>query len=130
MKTFKKLLFLLTLNERKKAGLLLVMILIMALFDMIGVASILPFMAVLTNPALIETNTFLNYMFKTSSIFGVNNNDEFLFALGVFVFIILVISLSFKALTNYTQVRFVQMREYSISIRLVEGYLQQPYSCF
>ena len=106
MKTFKKLLFLLTLNERKKAGLLLVMILIMALFDMIGVASILPFMAVLTNPALIETNTFLNYMFKTSSIFGVNNNDEFLFALGVFVFIILVISLSFKALTNYTQVRF------------------------
>ena len=69
-------------------------------------------------------------MFKTSSIFGVNNNDEFLFALGVFVFIILVISLSFKALTNYTQVRFVQMREYSISIRLVEGYLQQPYSWF
>ena len=32
------------------AGLLLIMIIIMALLDTIGVASILPFMAVLTNP--------------------------------------------------------------------------------
>ena len=79
MKTFKKLLFLLTLNERKKAGLLLFMILIMAILDTIGVASILPFMAVLTNPGLIETNIFLNTMFKASGIFGVKSNDEFLF---------------------------------------------------
>ena len=34
------------------------MIYIMALLDMIGVASILPFIAVLTNPSLIETNYF------------------------------------------------------------------------
>ncbi len=130
MKTFKKLLFLLTLNERKKAGLLLFMILIMAILDTIGVASILPFMAVLTNPVLIETNIFLNTMFKASGIFGVKSNDEFLFALGIFVFIILLISLTFKAFTAYAQARFVQMREYSIGKRLVEGYLQQPYSWF
>ena len=34
------------------------MIIIMALIDMIGVASILPFMAVLANPDVIETNNF------------------------------------------------------------------------
>ena len=51
----KKILFLLTPSERKRAGLLLLMILIMALLDTIGVASILPFIAVLTNPELIET---------------------------------------------------------------------------
>jgi len=60
MKTLKRLLFLLTPNERRRAFLILVMIIIMALFEMIGVASILPFMAVLTNPSLIETNFFLN----------------------------------------------------------------------
>ena len=49
MKTFKKLLFLLSSHQRKHLGLLLIMITIMALLDMIGVASILPFMAVLTN---------------------------------------------------------------------------------
>lgn len=53
-----KLLALLTPHERKRAGLLLGMILVMALLDMIGVASIMPFMAVVENPDLVETNGF------------------------------------------------------------------------
>ncbi len=130
MQTFKKLLFLLNSHERKRAGLLLLMILIMALLDMIGVASILPFMAVLTTPSLIETNFILNTMFQALSSFGVENNQQFIFALGVLVFVLLIISLTFKTLTSYVQVRFVQMREYSIAKRLLEVYLHQPYSWF
>ena len=130
MQTFKKLLFLLSSDERKSAGLLLIMIIIMALLDMIGVASILPFMAVLTDPSLIETNYILNTMFQKSKIFGVETTQQFLVALGFLVFGLLVVSVSFKALTTYIQVRFVQMREYSIGKRLVEGYLNQSYSWF
>ena len=127
---FKKLILLLSVEERRKMYLLLLMILIMAFLDMIGVASILPFMAVLTNPDIIDTNLFLNGLYQSSSIFGVENNQQFLFVLGILVLLLLVISLSFKAITIYVQVRFVQMRQYSIGKRLVEGYLQQPYSWF
>jgi ABC-type multidrug transport system fused ATPase/permease subunit len=130
MHTFKKLLFLLTPHERKRAGLLLTMMTIMALLDMIGVASVLPFVAVLTNPGLIETNVILNTIFQNSSMFGIETNQEFLFALGVLVFVLLIISLAFKALTTYAQIRFAQMREHSIGKRLIEGYLHQPYSWF
>ncbi len=130
MQTLQKFFSLLTPDERKHSVLLLIMILIMALLDMIGVASILPFMAVLTNPNLVETNTVLSKMFEISIMFGVENKEHFLFALGVLIFILLVISLSFKALTTYIQVRFVQMREYTISKRFVESYLHQPYSWF
>ena len=130
MQTFKKILFLLSAQERKDAFLLLVMITIMALLDMIGVASIVPFVAVLTNPSLVDTNIILNKMFKVSSIFGVENNQEFLFGLGIFVFVILIISLTFKGFTTYAQYRFVQMFEYNLSKRFMEGYLRQPYSWF
>ncbi len=130
MQTIKKLIFLLTSSERKKAFFLLFMILIMALLDTIGVASILPFVAVLTNPEFIETNLVLNSMYEISNIFGVQNDQEFLFALGILVFILLIISLSFKTLTTYLQIQFVLMREYTIGKRLVEGYLHQPYSWF
>ena len=130
MQTLRKILSLLTPYEQFRAFLLLIMILIMALLDMIGVVSILPFMAVLTNPVLIETNLILNSMFKFSNLFGVENNQQFLFFLGVLVFLLLVISLIFKAFTTYVQVRFVALREYSIGKRLVEGYLHQPYSWF
>ena len=130
MQNIKKLLFLLTAQEIKISGLLLLMVLVMALLDTLGVASILPFITVLTNPDLIETNSILNYMFQFSKIFGVENNQDFLFSLGVLVFVLLVISISFKAFTAYVQLRFISMCEYSISKRLVEKYLHQPYDWF
>jgi ATP-binding cassette, subfamily B, bacterial PglK len=130
MRSFKKIFYLLSTQERKRGVLLLVMILIMAILDMIGVASIAPFMLVLTNPDIVETNIILKKMYQTSKMFGVENNQEFLFTLGVFVFFLLVVSLAFKALTTYAQLRFILMREFSISRRLIEIYLQQPYSWF
>ena len=130
MQNLKNVLYLLTAQERSKASLLLAMMTIMALLDMIGVASILPFTAVLVNPSLIETNSILNFMFQTSLIFGIENYHQFLFLLGVLVFVLLVISLTFKALTTYAQVRFVEMREFTISKRLIESYLHQPYEWF
>ena len=64
------------------------MILIMALLDMIGVASILPFISVLMNPNLVETNFILNKIFQSSKILGIETNQQFLFLLGVLVFYI------------------------------------------
>ncbi len=130
MQTTKKLLALLTPPERKRAYLLLSMILIMALLDMLGVASIMPFMAVLATPDLIETNSFLKVLYAVSNNFGINTREELLFLLGMLVFVLLLVSLAFKALTTYAQLRFTLMREYSIGKRLVEGYLHQPYSWF
>jgi ABC-type multidrug transport system fused ATPase/permease subunit len=126
----KKLLALLTPPERKRAGVLMGMILVMAFLDMLGVASILPFMAVLANPELVQTNAVLNNAFTISRHIGIHTPEQFLFALGVLVFVLLVASLAFKALITYAQSRFVLMREYSIGKRLVEGYLHQPYSWF
>ena len=130
MQTVKKILSLLTPKELKQATLLLFMVLIMAILDMLGVASILPFMAVLSNPDIIETNVIYNKMFQASKIFGVENIQHFTFALGVLLFLTLITSISFKALTTYKQIQFIQMRQYSISKRLVESYLHQPYSWF
>ena len=97
---------------------------------MIGVASIMPFMTVLTNPSLVETNIVLKSLLKFSKIFGVETNQQFLFVLGILVFSLLVVSIILKAFTTYVIVRFAYMREYSISKLLVEGYLHQPYSWF
>ncbi len=130
MKTIKKFLYLLSDQERKRAYLLLIMILIMALLDMLGIASIMPFIAVLSNPEIIETNEILNKVYKFSGKFGIETINEFLFVLGIFVFLFLLSSLAFRALTHYAQVRFLAMREYSLGKRLVEGYLHQPYSWF
>jgi ATP-binding cassette, subfamily B, bacterial PglK len=130
MKNIKKILALLSNAEKKKATGLFFLILIMAFLDTLGVASILPFISMLTNPELLQTNVFLIQLYEVAKNFGIINVRQFIFALGVLVFVLLIVSLSFRALTTYVQVRFTLMREYSIGKRLLENYLHQPYSWF
>jgi ABC-type multidrug transport system fused ATPase/permease subunit len=130
MKNFKKILSLFSPSEKKKLFFLLILILCMALIDMMGVASILPFIAVLANTQLIETNEVLKYLYQLSSIFGVTNSNQFIYVLGIAVFLFLIISLTFRALTNYAVIRFTLMREYTFGKRLTEYYLHQPYAWF
>ena len=73
----------------------------MAILETAGVVSILPFLTILSNPELIETNKFLNKLFVFSKIFGIQNNKEFFLFLGIIVFFIFTFSLIFKAFTTY-----------------------------
>ena len=130
MQNLKKLSYLLSSEERLRVILLLFMILAMALIDMLGIASIMPFIAILANPELIETNNILNYIYKIATNFGIKTEKQFLIVLGVFVFLLLITSISFKALTLYFQTRFIKMCQFNIATRLVKLYLYQPYSWF
>ena len=130
MKVLNQLIYLLTTKEKKRSILLLFMILIMAFLEMLGLASILPFMAVLSNPEIVETNAMFKAGFQSLNILGVETIQQFLFALGILVFILLVLSLSFKALTIYVQIRFILMCQYSIGKRMIKGYLNKSYSWF
>ena len=83
MGLLKKIFTLLSISEKKRFYLLLTLILMMAFLDMLGVASILPFVAVLANLDLIETNTYLAYFYQKSSVLGVTGKKDFLFIIGV-----------------------------------------------
>jgi ABC-type multidrug transport system fused ATPase/permease subunit len=130
MNIFRQLNNLLTYSDKKRTAVLMALIIIMALLDMIGVASVMPFMAVLTNPHLIETNTYLIALYQFAGHFGVINNAQFLTFLGGLVFVMLIISLSFKIITSYLQFNFISSCEFNISKRLLERYLNQSYSWF
>ncbi len=127
MPIIKKIYNLLSSNEKKKAIGLLFMISIMAVLDVIGVASIMPFMGVVANPETIESNSYLNFAYN---YFNFKNYDDFLYFLGLCVFLLLVLSLSFKSITLYFQYQFAYFREYTIGKRLLELYLKQPYAWF
>ena len=64
MNLFQKLYYLLDNSDRKQALNMLVLIIFMALMDMLGVASIMPFMSVLANPEWVETNQYLIYLIQ------------------------------------------------------------------
>ena len=99
MKKFKQIIYLLSKNEKKRAVQLFLMVLIMATFDVAGVASILPFVAVLSNPAVIETSNFISSLYNFSNNFGINSNTEFLFFFFYYYYLFLLKRLLF--MSNY-----------------------------
>lgn len=127
MDAARKFMSLLTPKEKRLAMLLLGMMLVMALLDIIGVASILPFITVLSTPEILESNRFLSTL---QDMTGLTDTDDFLWFLGLAAFGLLIVSLAFKGATTYLLVHFTLMAEYSVGRRLVEGYLRQPYTWF
>ena len=123
----KKILKLLSPRDKRKAIYLICLTLLMAFLEIIGVASIMPFIAVLANPEMINSNYFLSEVY---SILKFKKEIDFIIFLGFASLGLLVFSLAFKSLTTYLQLKFALMHEYTLGKRLVEGYLLQPYEWF
>src|SRR6056300_1463501 len=114
MYSLKIVLFFLNTSEKKRFILILIMTFIMSLINLLGVASIMPFLYMLADPNIIETNYYLNIFFEFSSIIGITNKEDFIFLIGILVLGLLIFSITFKAFTTFIQIRFVQMQEYNI----------------
>ncbi|PLK68877.1 ABC transporter ATP-binding protein [Rhizobium sp. TH135] len=126
-KLIKNLATILDAGERRRAILVLITMIVAALLEVAGVASILPFIGVLTDPSLIERNVWLAYAYDG---FGFANQRDFLVFLGAVVLVAFISSLVFRALTVYAIQRFALMRIHSIGLRLLRIYMGQPYEFF
>ena len=83
-----------TPHERKRTILLLLLITGMAVLDMLGVASILPFTALVLNPKIIENNYLFNEFYNFSKNLGIiSTTNEFIFFCGLLVFVTLIFTL-------------------------------------
>mgnify|MGYP002622997569 FL=1 len=127
IETIRKISEILERSERRRMLILLVMMIVMGLLEATGVASVMPFFAVMSNKSAVQENEYLRYVYET---FEFSDVDSFLFYLGVGVFVLVVGSLSFRAFTLWVTARYVQMRGYSLSSRLLKAYLARPYSYF
>ena len=89
----------------------------------------LPFMAVVADQSLLETNKYLSEL-EIGQSYGFKSPNQFLTLLGI---VMLYFNFDFANIQNFydfVQVRFALMREHSIGKRLMESYLRQPYSWF
>lgn len=127
MNIISKSLAMLSPRERRSGLLLLGLSILKGLADLIGVAAILPFLRILSEPDLVEGSSMLARVYDW---FGFQSTQTFLLVLGIVVIVVLIISAAFRAVTVYAINRWTEMREYYLSRRLLETYLRQPYEYY
>ena len=117
-------------KNRKIAYAVFSLIFVTSLIDVVGIASILPFIAILSEPDLVNQNRYVGIIFKASQELGYKTELEFLYFAGTLVFILLFVSAILKILTMYFQVRFAHFRERDIGARLLKNFLGQSYQAY
>ncbi|MDR0556966.1 MAG: ABC transporter ATP-binding protein/permease, partial [Treponema sp.] len=127
MPDFKLIFDILDSREKKQLVFIFFLILVMGFIEIIGVGSIGPFMSMLSNAGMIHSNIFLE---KIYVFLNFSSDSQFIIAFGVAVVIILALSNLSLAFIHYILYSYTGKRNYSISMRLFERYLKQPYIFF
>lgn len=125
--TFQKALRMLTPRERKAGLLILGLIILKAIGDTASVATVMPFLSLLGNPELVNTNPVANHFY---TILGFQSVDSFIFMTGIVIVCVIVAISILRSITAYALNRWIFMREYSLSYRLLSIYMRQPYEFF
>jgi len=125
--TFRKLFSILSSDERRTSLWMLVLMVVGALFEAAGVASIIPFISVLSDPSMVTENAWLANVYAWT---GMENVEAFTVAMGFLFLVVFFVSLALKALNQWVQLRFSKIRVHSVGSRLLKGYLAQSYEWF
>lgn len=111
-------------RERAKVLLTLAVLLASSLVQMLGVGSILPLMAVLSTPEIIQRNHWLHALY---TLFNFTSEPHFLFFLGLCSLGAVLLSNVFLALTQWLTVHLSASIQCRLEARLLESYLQASY---
>jgi ABC-type multidrug transport system fused ATPase/permease subunit len=107
--------------------LLLAVLIVVATLEMAGIASILPFMAIVTNPESIHTNQWLARVYDG---LGFRNDEAFLTFVGAVVLGLLIVSNMSKAFSTWLTLRYHNKLAHTFSRRLLANYMARPYTFF
>lgn len=129
--TFSKIINLLSKKEKKSYLLLLFSILISSVLDLLGIASIFPFIFLISNSDIIETNKIINFFYILFiNLEIIQNKESFIILSGILTIFFLILSIFFRSLSYALTIRFSLNFEKNLSLNLVKNYLSKPYVYF
>ena len=123
----RQILHLLDSRQRRQFWSLLVAALVLAVLELLGVAVVLPFMALLASPEIIGENELAAWAYRLG---GFASERDFIIAAGLGVLLTLAVSRLAFLLNDYYQSLFVFGLDHTFSDRLLRYYLARPYAFF
>ena len=123
-KLVKNLFDLLSPNQRKRFFVLQFLVIVTSVFEILGVASIIPFMALVGDMSQLEQNTLFAKIYIES---GVASESQFVFFIGLCVLGLLFISMIISIFTTWGLSMFANKIGTEIADRLYTYYLNQDW---
>lgn len=120
----KQIFSLLTLEQRKRFYILQALVILMAFTELLGIASIAPFMALVGDMSLLEKDGIYSKLYQLS---GINEPVNFLFITGVLVLSVLTLSTIVSMFTTWRLSVYASSIGVQLADRLYTHYMQQDW---
>jgi ABC-type bacteriocin/lantibiotic exporter with double-glycine peptidase domain len=124
---FKKITVLLSFQERRRLVALGCLITVAAFFEALGVASILPYMSLLTVP---DSDVSRKVFLYVAQYANTDSRQQVIALVGVAVLIGVVGGTALSGLATWLALRFAMYRIHSMSLRVLDSYLGRDYEFF
>ncbi len=118
---------LITKKDRKILFILLCMGLILSLIEIIGIAAIMPFINIVTDPSIIISNTYFNSSYH---FFGFINEKDFILTFGIVLICFYVFRAIYTVFFTYFLNKFTSYKYKSLVDIIFENYLNLQYENF
>ncbi len=122
---YGKLNYIFKTKDRVKIALLLIMVVAGSFMELLGVAIFSPFIEIIMNPQTIQENEYLQ---MTYVLFGCNNFKEYLAVIAVCIIFIYIFKNVFLWIEQDCILKFSYNMQRKLSTRLLNTYLQEPYT--
>lgn len=113
--------------DRTQVYFLLVLSIVNSLIQTLGIVSIMPFIAIISEPDLVESN---QQIILLKEFLGVNSYDSLLLVFGAFTFCSLILSNFFSTFNFWLSLRFFSTKEYILTRDLLDIFLSKKTSAF
>ena len=121
----KQLVYIFNRREKVKICLLFIAALIGSLLECVGVGVFMPFVNVLMDTSVIQSNEYLSFFYNT---FHFKSDQSFLTALTGCIILIFVVKNVYMILQKYAIYQFSYNTQMKISTRLLKAYMSEPYT--
>ena len=111
-------------SQKFKIFLLLVIIIIGAFMELLGITAILPFINLAIDPGNILKNKFL---YSIYTFFNFENPESLIIVLAIFIIVMYIIKNLYIVFMNYLQFKFVYMGQKELACKLMDNYVDKDY---
>jgi ATP-binding cassette subfamily C protein len=124
IKILKNVWSLLTEREKLTVVILLVLMLLSSALELLGIGLVMPVIALLSKPELIEQNRYLKAVYN---LVAPDSYRTFMIILCIALIILYIMKNLFLAFQNYWQTHFIMKKGAELANKLFDNYIHAPY---
>lgn len=121
---YKKIKYILDREQKIKLLVMLIVILVGALFELLGVSAIMPLISVATNPEVISEKW---YFVLAQDIFGFSEAKQLIVFLALTLVLVYIAKNAYISMMYNLQYRFIFNNQRRLAVKMMNSYMHQNY---